>query len=53
VQAAAAGKIQASNVQVSAAQAAIQAFATAAEYYSTQASSFRGLDEEGEDKRLL
>jgi len=53
VQAAAAGKIQASNMQVSAAQAAIQAFATAAEYYSTQASSFRGLDEEGEDKRLL
>jgi hypothetical protein len=47
VQAAAAGKIQASNVQVSAAQAAIQAFATAAEYYSTQASSFRGLAEEG------
>jgi len=53
VQAAAAGKIQASNMQVSAAQAAIQAFATAAEYYSTQASSFRGLDEEGKDKRLL
>ena len=51
VQAAAAGKIQASNMQVSAAQAAIQAFATAAEYYSTQASSFRGLDEEG--KALL
>ena len=47
VQAAAAGKIQASNVQVSAAQAAIQAFATAAEYYSVQASSFRGLAEEG------
>ena len=47
VQAAAAGKIQASNMQVSAAQAAIQAFATAAEYYSTQASSFRGLTEEG------
>lgn len=53
VQAAAAGKIQASSVQVNAAQAAIQAFATAAEYYSTQASSFRGLDEEGENKRLL
>ena len=47
VQAAAAGKIQASNMQVGAAQAAIQAFATAAEYYSTQASSFRGLTEEG------
>lgn len=47
VQAAASGKIQASSIQVSAANAVVQAFATAAEYYSTQASSFRGLAEEG------
>ena len=47
VQQAANGKIQASSLQVSAAQAAIGAFATAAEYYSTQASSMRGLEEEG------
>ena len=52
VQAAAAGKIQASSLQVSAANAMVQAFATAAEYYSTQASSFRGLDEEGGGQML-
>jgi len=53
VQSAANGKIQASSIQVSAANAAIQAFATAAEYYSTQASSFRGLEESGNNNRML
>jgi len=48
IQAAANGEISANSTQISAAQAVVGAFATAAEYYSIQASSFRGLAESGD-----
>lgn len=47
IQAAANGITSASAQRIAEAQAVVNAFATAAEYYSTQASSFRGLAEEG------
>jgi hypothetical protein len=43
IQAAANGQVSANSLQISAANAVVGAFATAAEYYSTQASSFNAL----------
>ena len=47
IQAAANGQISANSSVIQAQTALVNAFATAAEYYSTQASSFRGLAQEG------
>lgn len=47
IQQAANGQISANSAQVQAHTALVNAFTTAAEYYATQASSFRGLAQEG------
>lgn len=50
IQAAANGQISASSVQVGSANAVVNAFAIAAEYYSTQGSSFNMIAKEDEKK---
>lgn len=53
IQAAASGKITANSTLMSGYTALVNSFATAAEYYSTQASSMQGLVQEGQGATLI